>query len=232
MQLGPQQPATKSSLLIQITTGRAWTFRGSLEVPTRPAEASDSLKIASESRHAAAGTRNAWPRCIASLVVQCEIAELMRMRFGAQPEHCCTESSRSKNSRKSLICRQVDDAERITATGIIVNNFKLHVGTSPWIKIGGNVCKEQAIGKDNSRQITGYATIVAIVTRRTLFAKLTKRSRIRPAQGRAQNCSAVRSIPARNRASQGIHENYLSAGKVMSLDDAEPRSESLRAALW
>jgi hypothetical protein len=42
------------------------------------------------------------------------------------PELSCTESSGSKNCRDRPFRRQDDDAERITATGIMVNNSKQH----------------------------------------------------------------------------------------------------------
>jgi hypothetical protein len=52
----------------------------------------------------------------------------------------CTESSGSKNCRDRPFHRQDDDAERITATGIMVNNRKEHAKSSHGIRIRGHYC--------------------------------------------------------------------------------------------
>jgi len=57
--------------------GYAWEFHGTLELPSRAAEHSDILQMATEAFYAAAGLPKEWPRDITFLAVHCEIAEVM-----------------------------------------------------------------------------------------------------------------------------------------------------------
>jgi hypothetical protein len=57
--------------------GTVWTFSRKLEVPPRTADDCNFLQRASEAFYAAAGHRDAWPRCITFISVHCEITELM-----------------------------------------------------------------------------------------------------------------------------------------------------------
>jgi hypothetical protein len=57
--------------------GTAWEFHGTLELPSRTAEHSDVLQMATEAFYAAAGLPKEWPRDITFLAVHCEIAEVM-----------------------------------------------------------------------------------------------------------------------------------------------------------
>jgi hypothetical protein len=57
----------------------------------------------------------------------------------------------------NLYWQATDDAERITATDIMVNISKLHAGSSHGIKNGGHECKMQGIKREKSTGITVWA---------------------------------------------------------------------------
>jgi hypothetical protein len=70
---------------------------------------------------------------------------LKNPKLGALEKIFCISVLRENEGRgierRKELTRQVDDAERITATGVMVNISKQHAGTSHGFKNEGNGCK-------------------------------------------------------------------------------------------